>query len=163
VQHHALALTAGVLQQRDGGSLVLLGEDLAGDELLSHALGHFTGLGVDTQVGCVVELNHPIGVRINVDGDHLVVVQRLDTQIRQRVDAEVLLGGVLDVAQIGVDGGLAEVLHVVLYAGHIALVVHTEVEHSARGRVEEGAHALEHVHVLGVLIGLHIVVRREDD
>ena len=54
-------------------------------------------------------------------------------------------------------------VHVIVEPHYITLVVHTQIERSAGGGVEKGADAFHHVHVLGILIGLHIVIGGKDN
>ena len=80
-------------------------------------------------------------MRIDVDSNDGIVIQRLYAQLWQRVYPEEFLGQVLHIAHIGIDTSTFQIFHVVLDTYHGSLVIDTEVERSSRGGVEEGADA----------------------
>ena len=101
-------------------------------------------------------------MRIYMDGNNGIVIKRLNAQIRQRVNAEVFLCRVLDIAHIGVYGAQFEIFHVVFNTGHGTLITNSKIQCSSCGRVEEGAYTFQHIVVLRIFIRLHLVVGRID-
>ena len=157
VENDATLQSAGMLQQGDGCRTILVGEHLAVNELSAHFLGHDSRLGIDSQIGGVVQFHHAVGMWLHMNGHNGVVIKCLNAQIRQGIHAKMLLGGILYIAHIGINGLCLQVSHVVVKTYHIALIIYTQIECSASGGVEEGTDAFHHIHVLGVFIGLHFV------
>ena len=155
-------LVDSVLQVGDVGRFVFVLEYLASENLLSHIVVHCARFGVEAYVGRAVEFYDFVWVRGDVDGHYLVVVEGLDTKVREGVDAEMVLGFVLYISLIGVDRLHVKVAHVVAETCDIALVVDTEIERTPGSRVEECTDAFQYVETLGCLVGLHAIVGRVD-
>ena len=125
-------LVDSVLQVGDVGRFVFVLEYLASENLLSHIVVHCARFGVEAYVGRAVEFYDFIWVRGDVDGHYLVVVEGLDTKVREGVDAEMVLGFVLYISLICVDRLHMKVAHVVAETCDIALVVDAEIERMTR-------------------------------
>ena len=154
----------GLLQHREVGGLVLVGEHLAAENLLPDDLVHLTRLGIDTEICLAFEFNDAIGRGGDMDGDHAVVVEQFESHTRNGVEAKEFLGRILDVqAHIGVKTADLERIEVALYALYIPLVGHAKIEGATDFGIEEGADTSQDVAELLFLVGPPIVVGREDD